>query len=240
MNKFLWNQGQKATSRGGRRETPGNLRRSTCSSASYPGYVDGAKHDRAIAWRLIPRTARENAVRKLPADDGKQHKTGCVASDWRSRATHWKAHAPCISRQVARPEKAPSSPSWNHRPGPRKPATRDAASTVEGKENAEQRGPGTAPKGTKLPSSSAPAPPAALPAHPAAIRRTQRRRSATGAAVGPRQGPPPPHRSAGGRPPPRCGGSSRASPTLAPRPPAPTPRPVGTYSYPPSRRTGRS
>ena len=31
---------------------------------------------RAIAWRLIPRTARENAVGKLPADDGKQHKTG--------------------------------------------------------------------------------------------------------------------------------------------------------------------
>ena len=63
---------------------------------------------------------------------------------------------------------------------------------------------------------------------------------ATGAAVWPRQGPPPPYRSAGGRPTPRCGGSSRTSPTLAPRLPAPTPRPVGTHRRPPSRRTGRS
>ena len=43
-----------------------------------------------------------------------------------------------------------------------------------------------------------------------------------------------------GRPTPRCGGSSRTSPTLAPRLPAPTPRPVGTHRRPPSRRTGRS
>ena len=37
---------------------------------------------------------------------------------------------------------------------------------------------------------------------------------------------------------PRCGGSSRASPTLTPRLPACACRPASTHSYPPSRRTG--
>ena len=95
-------------------------------------------------------------------------------------------------------------------------------------------------KAPSISPSSAPALPAVLHAHHAALRRAQCRRTATGAAVWPRQGPPPPYRSAGGRPTPRCGGSSRTSPTLAPRLPAPTPRPVGTHRRPPSRRTGRS
>ena len=100
--------------------------------------------------------------------------------------------------------------------------------------------PKVAPKGAKHPSSSAPALPAVLSAQPAALGRTQRRRSATGAAAWPRQGPPPPHRSAGGRPTTRCGGSSCASPTLAPRPPAPAHRPASTHSCPLSRWAGRS
>ena len=62
-------------------------------------------------------------------------------------------------------------------------ATRDAASNVSGNENAKQRRPRTAPKGTKLPPSSAPPLPAALSVPPAALGRAQRRRSATGAAV---------------------------------------------------------
>jgi len=66
------------------------------------------------------------------------------------------------------------------------------------------------------------------------------RRCATGAAVGLRQGPAPPHRSAGERSAPRCGGSSRANPTLPQRPPAPASRADRTHSRPPSRRTGRS
>jgi hypothetical protein len=45
----------------------------------------------------------------------------------------------------------PSSPSRHVHREPRKPATHGAASTVKGRENAEQRGPGTAPKGTKHP-----------------------------------------------------------------------------------------
>ena len=163
-----------------------------------------------------------------------------MASDRRSRATHWKAHVPCISRQVARPEQVPSSPKRNLRRQPRKPATRDAAGNVSGNENAKQRRPRTAPKGTKLPPSSAPPMPACLLAHPAALQRAQRRHSATGAAVWPRQGPPQPYRSASGRSTPCCGGSSRTSPTLAPRPPAPASRPDSMHSYPPSRRTGRS
>ena len=82
--------------------------------------------------------------------------------------------------------------------------------------------------------------PAALPAHPATLRRAQRHRSATGAAVWPRQGPAPPHRSGGRRPAPRCGGSSRTSPTLPLHTPAPTCHRDGIYSRPPSRRTGHS
>ena len=66
---------------------------------------------------------------------------------------------------------------------------------------------------------SAPASPRRCPPSCTHTLRPPDARSATGAAVGPRQGPPPPHRSAGGRPPPRCGGSSHTSPTLAPRPP---------------------
>eukprot|EP01043_Picozoa_sp_COSAG02_P006455 COSAG02_NODE_183_length_30560_cov_8.912695_28_plen_205_part_00 len=59
----------------------------------------------------------------------------------------------------------PSSPSRHVHREPRKPATHGAASTVKGRENAEQRGPRTAPKGTKLPPSSNPAA-ACRPARP--------------------------------------------------------------------------
>jgi hypothetical protein len=66
-------------------------------------------------------------------------------------------------------------------------------------EENEERRPGTAPRGTKLPPSSAPPLLAALHARPAALRRAHRRCSATSAAIWPRQGPPPPHRSAAAR-----------------------------------------
>ena len=89
------------------------------------------------------------------------------------------------------------------------------------------------------PSSNPPLPAVLHPRH-ASLGRAQRRRSATGAAVWPRQGQAPSHRGAAGRPTPRCGGSSRTSPTLAPHLPAPVYHPVGTQSCPPSRRTGRS
>ena len=169
-NKLPWNQGQKATSRGRRRETPGSPRPSTCASATHPWYFNGAKHDRAIAWRLIPRTARENAVRKLPADDGEQHKT---PSDRRSRATHWKAHAPCISRQVAGPIQVPSSPRRNLWLESRKPATRDTSSTVNGRENAEQAQAGG---GAERHRALAPAPPRrCLPARPHTMRPSDAR-----------------------------------------------------------------
>ena len=46
--------------------------------------------------------------------------------------------------------------------------------------------------------SSAPPMPACPSAHPAALQRAQRRRSATGAAVWPRQGPAAPHRAPAG------------------------------------------
>jgi hypothetical protein len=71
--------------------------------------------------------------------------------------------------------------------------TRDAASNVKGKENAQKHRPRTAPRGTKLPPSSAPPLPAALHARPAALRRAHRRCSATGAAVCPAPGQEPHH-----------------------------------------------
>ena len=95
-------------------------------------------------------------------------------------------------------------------------------------------------KAPSISPSSAPPLPAVLHAHHAALRRAQLRRCATGAAVGLRQGPAPPHRSAGERSAPRCGGSSRANPTLPQRPPAPASRADRTHSRPPSRSAGRS
>ena len=163
-----------------------------------------------------------------------------MASDRRSRATHRKAHAPCTSCQVDRHEKLARSSSRNLRPGPRKPARHGAQAISRNIRTISSAGRGWRRKAPSISPSSAPALPAVLHAHHAALRRAQCRRTATGAAVWPRQGPPPPYRSAGGRPTPRCGGSSRTSPTLAPRLPAPTPRPVGTHRRPPSRRTGRS
>jgi len=95
-------------------------------------------------------------------------------------------------------------------------------------------------KAPSISPSSAPPLPSVLHAHHAALRRAQLRRCATGAAVGLRQGPAPPHRSAGEGSAPRCGGSSRANPTLPQRTPAPASRADRTHSRPPSRRTGRS
>ena len=152
-----------------------------------------------------------------------------MASDRRSRATHRKAHAPCTSCQVDRHEKLARSSSRNLRPGPRKPARHGAQAISRNIRTISSAGRGWRRKAPSISPSSAPALPAVLHAHHAALRRAQCRRTATGAAVWPRQGPPPPYRSAGGRPTPRCGGSSRTSPTLAPRLPAPTPRPVGTH-----------
>eukprot|EP01043_Picozoa_sp_COSAG02_P067356 COSAG02_NODE_10799_length_1855_cov_147.789662_2_plen_156_part_00 len=85
-------------SRGRRRETPGDLRPSTCAPTTHPGYFDGAGHNGTIAWRLILRAARANAVRKLPADDGEQSENGRVPLARRSRATHRQGHAASRSR----------------------------------------------------------------------------------------------------------------------------------------------
>ena len=95
-------------------------------------------------------------------------------------------------------------------------------------------------KAPRISPSSAPPLSAALHAHHAALGRAQRRRSATGATIWPRQGPPPPQGAAAGRATARCGGSSRANPTLAFHPPARMSRPDSTHSYLPSRWTGRS
>ena len=75
-----------------------------------------------------------------------------------------------------------------------------------------------APKGTKHPAQLKPPLPAVLHAHPAALRRAQRRRSATGAPVWPWQGPPPPHRS-------RCRAPDIALRRQLPRDPYPSPAP---------------
>ena len=232
-------------SRGRRRETPADPRPSACASVTHPGYFGDARHDRTIGVRPLPRSAPENVVRKLLVGDGEQPKNVCVVSGRRSRATRQQEHAPSVHRRsrtcwIARFKKIRGSLGRLLRREPEnlRRATQRAMSAEKRMPSSEGRG-----RRRKAPSiqpSSNPTLPAVLHAHSAALRRAQRRRSAMGAAVWPRQGPPPPHRSAGGRPTTRCGGSSRAGPTLALCPPAPTCRPIGTHSHPPSRRTGRS
>ena len=128
---------QQATSRGRRRETPGDPRPSTCAPTTHPGYFDGAGHDGAIAWRLIPRAARANAVRKLPADDGEQSENGRVQPGRRSRATRRQEHAPSRTCWITRIKKIRGSLGRHLRREPRKPATRDAASNIKRQENAD-------------------------------------------------------------------------------------------------------
>ena len=144
-----WDQAHKATSKGRRRGTPGDPRPSACGSTTNPGYFEGARHDRTVGMRPLPRSAPENADSKLPADDSEHSKNVCVVPGWRSRALHRQGHAPSRTCWVIRLKKMPSSLTRHVRRGPRKPATRDVASNVKRRENAEQRGPKVAPNGTK-------------------------------------------------------------------------------------------
>ena len=106
----------------------------------------GRNHRRAADSTCTTRKCGQKAA---GGRHGEQHKTGCVASDRRSRATHRKAHAPCTSCQVDRHEKLARSSSRNLRPGPRKPARHGAPGNVVEHANDEQRRPREAPKGTK-------------------------------------------------------------------------------------------
>ncbi len=191
--------------------------------------------------RLIPRAARENVVRKLPVDAmasstklGVWRRTG-VRVQHTGRRTH-RVH-PAKSIVMKRRREARAGIFGRGRENLRDTAHQAMSWNMRTMSSA---GRGWRRKAPSISPSSAPALPIVLHARHAALRRAQRRRSATGTAVWPRQGPPPPHRSAGGRPPPRCGGSSRTSPTLPPHTPAPACRRDGTHSRPPSRRTGRS
>ena len=118
---------------------------------THPGYFGDARHDRTIGVRPLPRSVPGNAVRKLLVGDGEQPKNVCVMSGRRSRETRRQEHAPSRICWVTRLKKIRGSPRRNLWREPRKPAARDAASNVSGRENAKQRGPRTAPKGAKLP-----------------------------------------------------------------------------------------
>ena len=67
-----WDQAQKATSKGRRRETPSDPRPSACGSTTHQEYFGGARHVRIIGVRPPLRAARENAVRKLLVSDGER------------------------------------------------------------------------------------------------------------------------------------------------------------------------
>ena len=153
--KLACDQGQLAASRGRRRETPGDPRPSACASMTHPGYFGDARHDRTIGVWPLPRAAPEN-VRKLLVGDGEQPKNVCVVSGRRSRATRQQEHAPSRTCWITCFKQIRGSLGRHLRREPSKPATRDAASNVSGKETAKQRGPRTAPKGAKHPSSTHP------------------------------------------------------------------------------------
>ena len=98
-----WDQAEKATSKGRRRETPSDPRPSACGSTTHPDYFGGARHVRIIGVRPPLRAARENAVRKLLVSDGEQPNKGRVVSGRLSRATHRQGHAPSRNCWVMHP-----------------------------------------------------------------------------------------------------------------------------------------
>ena len=93
-----WDQAQKATSKGRRRQTPSDPRPSGCGSTTRPRYFGGARHVGIIGVRPPLRATRENAVRKLPVDDGEQSENRRMPPGRRSRATHRQGHAPSRTR----------------------------------------------------------------------------------------------------------------------------------------------
>ena len=120
-----------------------------------------------------------------------------VSASTRARATHQQGHAPPRTYSASRPKQVPNSPRAHVRSEPREPEKHTQRAIYQGKENAKQRRPKTAPKGTNHPASSKPPLPAVLPGPSPALRRTLRHRSTARVTMWPQQAQPPPSPSCG-------------------------------------------
>ena len=136
----------------------------------HPGYFVGARHDRAIGVRPLPRSARENADRKLPVGDGEQPKHTCVVLGRHSRALYRQRHASSRTCWMVHPRWMPSSLSRHLRREPKnlrranqRVISRDKIMLRESSRGWRR----TAPSSRPSSASPLPAAPAHTPYHPA-------------------------------------------------------------------------